>query len=262
MRVTKFRRVALVAATLGLGLAEGFATRTPKLSLSSVVQCAAISSSGSNSVADLRKEYSKQGLLEAELPLDPHEIFQLWFDEACNAKVLEPNAMCLSTCKDNIPSARYVLLKAHDKRGYVWYTNYNSRKSGDLLANPHASLTFWWGDLERSIRIEGKVEKVSDAESDEYFNSRPRSSQIGAWTSNQSSKIESREALEAQEVAVVARFEQMEKIPRPPHWGGWRLVPSRIEFWKGRESRLHDRIVFERKQDGSDAWSKVQRLQP
>lgn len=229
-----------------------------------MTRCSSSSSSETSSgggVAALRKEYSRTGLDEQTLPTDdPYALFQLWFDEACAAKVIEPNAMCLSTCKDNRPSARFVLLKGHDERGYVWYTNYTSRKSAELLANPHAALTFWWGDLERSIRIEGRVEQVSPEESDAYFHSRPKGSQIGAWTSNQSSTIDSREALEAQESAIMAKFEAMSVIPRPPHWGGFRLVPDRVEFWKGRESRLHDRIVFER-ESSAGKWTRS-RLQP
>lgn len=224
----------------------------------SITRCQAADSVNKD-VSALRKEYSRTGLDEASLAADPNAIFQLWFEEACAAKVIEPNAMCLSTCKDNKPSARYVLLKGHDERGFVWYTNYNSRKGGELLDNPHAALTFWWGDLERSVRIEGRVEKVSTEESDSYFHSRPKGSQIGAWTSNQSSRIDNREALEEQERAIIAKFDAMETIPRPPHWGGFRVVPSRIEFWKGRESRLHDRIVFER-EGGDKGWGKWTRI--
>lgn len=229
-------------------------------SISRCVGSTARSGVNGNNIADLRVSYSKQGLDETILPSDPHEMFRAWFEEACNAKVVEPNAMCLSTCSDNKPSARFVLLKGHDEQGFVWYTNYNSRKSSELLENPYAALTFWWGDLERSVRIEGRVEQVSPAESDAYFNSRPKGSQIGAWTSNQSSRIEDRVALEKQEAEIMAKFAAMSAIPRPPHWGGFRLVPSKIEFWKGRESRLHDRIVFERK-DGEKGWTRC-RLQP
>ena len=201
------------------------------------------STSNSNSISDLRKEYSRQGLDESLLPKNPHTLFTTWFQEACDAKVIEPNAMCLSTCKDNKPSARIVLLKAFDEKGFVWFTNYESRKGMELESNPYAALTFWWGDLERSVRVEGVVEKVSTEESVEYFHSRPRNSQIGAWTSNQSKPIASREALQAQELAIQTRFEGV--VPKPEHWGGYRLVPNRVEFWKGREGRLHDRILFE-----------------
>ena len=227
------------------------------------VPCAASSSSSGNAdPASLRVSYSKQGLDEGSLATDPHVMFRGWFEEACSAKVIEPNAMCLSTCADNKPSARYVLLKGHDERGFVWYTNYNSRKAAELTDNPYAALTFWWGDLERSVRIEGRVVRVSAEESDAYFQSRPRGSQLGAWTSNQSSDIQNRDALERQEREIIARFDSAESIPRPPHWWGFRLEPSRIEFWKGRESRLHDRIVFERAEGAGEGGWERKRLQP
>jgi pyridoxamine 5'-phosphate oxidase len=213
-------------------------------------------------VSDLRKEYSKQGLEESN-PLvqrGPFALFTAWLEDAMNAKVIEPNAMCLSTCKNNRPSARYVLLKGYDERGFVWYTNYNSRKSKEIEENPFASLTFWWGDLERSVRIEGHVEKVSVEESTEYFHSRPRSSQIGAWSSQQSTIIASRNQLEEQEIKIKEQFVNSDIIPKPEHWGGFRLIPSRMEFWKGRESRLHDRLVFIRSEETNE-WS-LERLQP
>ena len=147
----------------------------------------------------------------------------------------------------------------------MWYTNYNSRKGDDLAANNFAAITFWYGAMERSIRIEGKVEKVSEEEATTYYHSRPRSSQIGAWSSNQSSEIDSREELEMQELAVVKRFEGVEVIPKPPHWGGYRLIPNRIEFWKGRASRMHDRISFSAiSVDGDKERTKwtIKRLQP
>lgn len=220
-----------------------------------------VSKSSFSSVSDLRKEYSKQGLDESKVDVagGPVAIFKTWLEDAITAEVLEPNAMCLSTCADNRPSARVVLLKSYDENGFVWFTNYNSKKAADLASNPYAALTFWWGPLERSVRIEGKVEKISEEESSAYFNSRPRGSQIGAWSSNQSSPIASREALQQQEQDVIARYEAAEQIPRPPHWGGFRLVPDRVEFWKGRESRLHDRLVFSRAE--GTQW-KLERLQP
>jgi pyridoxamine 5'-phosphate oxidase len=217
-------------------------------------------------VGNLRKEYSEESILDEDVDAltDPLPFFKRWFAEAIAANVLEPNAMCLATCSNNTPSARFVLLKAFDEKGFVWYTNYHSRKAHDLLLNPVAALTFWWGELERSVRIEGMVEKTTPEESDAYFNSRPRGSQIGAWSSHQSSVVSSREELEAYERSVLERFsDDSIPVPRPPHWGGFRLVPKRIEFWKGRSSRLHDRIVFER-DAGSAAdveWSRV-RLQP
>jgi pyridoxamine 5'-phosphate oxidase len=212
--------------------------------------------------ADLRLDYKLKGLIESDLPKtkDPHELFDLWFTEACESNIVEPNAMCISTCNNNKPSSRYVLLKAHDKNGYIFFTNYNSRKGKELLLNPYACLTFWWGDLERSIRIEGKIEKLSDDESDKYFHSRPRSSQIGAWTSNQSEKIHDRNQLEIQENSIIKQFDNVSVIPRPPHWGGYKLVPSDMEFWKGRTSRLHDRILF--KLDNENNSWKIVRLQP
>lgn len=213
-------------------------------------------------IADLRKEYSSQGLVEDKSVISngPFKLFEAWLNDAVAARVVEPNAMCLSTCVNNKPSARYVLLKGFDERGFVWFTNYESRKGEELASNPHAALTFWWGDLERSVRIEGRVETVSSTESDEYFSSRPRSSQIGAWTSNQSRSVENRATLEEQERTVAERFGKEGPVPRPPHWGGFRLIPHRVEFWKGRASRLHDRLVFERSSAGS-AWT-LERLQP
>ena len=220
-------------------------------------------------ISDLRKEYSKRGLIEQDLPMEPFTLFKTWFKEACDSNILEPNAMCLSTCVDNKPSARIVLLKDFDENGFVWYTNYQSRKSMELEKNPYASLTFWYGDLERSIRIEGEVQKVSIEESTKYFHSRPRGSQIGAWSSSQSQPIANREVLDAQEVATKAKFQDSEIIPLPLHWGGFRLKPNKIEFWKGRESRMHDRILFELcdKYDDNNILSNVNnwkrsRLQP
>ncbi|GAB5032203.1 pyridoxamine 5-phosphate oxidase [Nannochloropsis oceanica] len=239
-------------------------------------------------VADLRKEYSASGLEEHEVPSEPMTLFRRWLDEAVAAKVVEPNAMCLSTVSaDGKPSGRYVLLKGLDDRGFVWYTNYQSRKGQELAAaafhvdgvdapaaGPPACLTFWWGDLERSVRIEGTVERVAEAESQAYFNSRPRGSRIGAWASNQSRPIGSRAALEAQYEDVCARFGgekeednegQVQPVPKPEHWGGFRLVPERVEFWKGRQSRLHDRLAYALLQEegkaGGRKWA-LERLQP
>lgn len=232
-------------------------------------------SSDVSNIADFRKEYSRQGLVESdEVRLGgPFELFKRWLKEAIDAKVIEPNAMCLSTVNlvtDSSanpvarPSSRYVLLKGFDERGFVWYTNYNSRKAGELQQNTYAALTFFWADLERSVRVEGIVEKTSNEESDAYFHSRPIGSQIGAWSSNQSSEIGNREALEEQEREIIKKFNNNQGvIPRPPHWGGYRLIPDRVEFWKGRESRLHDRLVFTRKSfDVNDKDWKLVRLQP
>eukprot|EP00604_Paraphysomonas_vestita_P002727 CAMPEP_0174818694 /NCGR_PEP_ID=MMETSP1107-20130205/1529_1 /TAXON_ID=36770 /ORGANISM="Paraphysomonas vestita, Strain GFlagA" /LENGTH=218 /DNA_ID=CAMNT_0016030943 /DNA_START=187 /DNA_END=843 /DNA_ORIENTATION=+ len=218
----------------------------------------------------MRKEYSKQYLEEENMPNNPTELFLLWLKEAKDAQVLEPNAMCLSTSNKhtNQPSGRMVLLKDFDERGFVWFTNYTSRKANDLYDNPLASLTFWWGDLERSVRVEGSVEKISEEESDKYHSVRPVDSQIGAWSSNQSSRIESREKLIEQENLVREKLskEYLDNgtpIPRPKHWGGYRLSPQKIEFWKGRGGRMHDRILYERKEDkdGKIEWTKT-RLQP
>ena len=171
--------------------------------------------------SDMRKEYSEHPLLEQEIPSDPYQLFVKWFDDAVtlSSSFVEPNAMCLSTVgPDYKPSARMVLLKGHDERGFVWYTNYQSRKGDEMAINKYAALTFFWGELERSIRIEGSVEIVSDTESTAYFYSRPRTSQIGAWSSNQSREISSRMALDEQEEQIKQRFQGMDVIPKPEHW--------------------------------------------
>ena len=188
----------------------------------------------------------------------PLDQFDAWFKTAASCGLKEPNAMALATA-DGSPSVRYVLLKGYDDRGFVWYTNYDSRKGRELTANPHASLTFHWADLERQVRIEGCVEQTTAAESDEYFRTRPSTSRIGAWSSPQSEVIPDRAALEA----LFARFREEHPddaaIPRPPNWGGFRIVPERIEFWQGRPSRLHDRLCFRRGTSGN--WI-LERLAP
>mmetsp|Transcript_6945 Transcript_6945/g.12515 ORF Transcript_6945/g.12515 Transcript_6945/m.12515 type:complete len:329 (+) Transcript_6945:121-1107(+) len=228
-------------------------------------------------LAALRKEYSSHGLDLHQVPSNPLDLFQVWLEEAAEAKLLEPNAMTLATAtKDGMPSARIVLLKGYDHRGFVWYTNYNSRKGQELKENPNACLSFYWGELERTVRIEGVVSKVSDAETEAYFKSRPAKSRLGAWASNQSQPIESRKALDEKWLQLQKEYfdadgNEIKPIERPPHWGGYRLRPKLIEFWKGREGRLHDRISYTRVGeiiDGDDGdepleahWNAV-RLQP
>jgi pyridoxamine 5'-phosphate oxidase len=210
-------------------------------------------------IADLRRDYTLHGLLEEESSADPFVLFGSWFDAALSAGVTEPNAMTLATVSaTGRPAARVVLLKGVSQGGFVLYTNYLSRKGRELEQTPWASLVFLWQQLERQVRVEGRVEKVSDDESDAYFQSRPRSSQIGAWASDQSEPIGDRFALAVREQEFVARFGDG-PIPRPSHWGGYRVVADRVEFWQGRTSRLHDRLAYSLSPDGS--WSR-QRLSP
>jgi len=208
-------------------------------------------------IADLRKSYERAELDENASRSDPLEQFGLWFQQALDAKVPEPNAMTLATVgPDQRPSSRIVLIKGFDARGLVWYTNYDSRKGRELDAHPFAALQFHWVELERVVRIEGRVERTSAAESDAYFQSRPLDSRLGAWASPQSEVIASRAVLVANAAKAAARFAL--SPPRPPHWGGFRLVPDRWEFWQGRKSRLHDRLRY--RLDG-EAWVR-ERLAP
>jgi len=206
----------------------------------------------------LRIDYSMSSLDESGVDPDPIRQFQVWFQEALTAQVPEPHAMTLATAsRHGIPSARIVLLRGVDEAGFSFFTNYESRKGRELDANPHAALVFHWQELERQVRVEGSVVTVPAEESDAYFESRPRGSQVGAWASPQSAPIRSREVLEERFREVEERYRD-HVIPRPPHWGGYRVVPHSIEFWQGRPSRLHDRIGYTRL---VDAWA-VQRLSP
>ncbi|MBL9187954.1 MAG: pyridoxamine 5'-phosphate oxidase [Opitutaceae bacterium] len=209
-------------------------------------------------LADLRKDYSLAGLAEKDLARDPFRQFEKWFQEAEAAKLTEVNAMTLCTAtREGRPSARTVLLKGLDGRGFTFYSNYESRKGRELHENPRAALVFPWVALERQVIAEGAVARVTREESEAYFHSRPRASQLGAWVSQQSSVIAGRGVLEESMKALEEKYAGQE-VPLPPHWGGWRLVPETVEFWQGRRSRLHDRLRYRRQADG---WT-VERLAP
>lgn len=211
-----------------------------------------------SAISELRKEYTLNGLDTTDVSADPLTQFRQWFDAALAAGLPEPNAMHLSTVSaDGRPDGRIVLLKDVSGGGFVFYTNYESRKGHDLSKRPFAALTFFYAELERQIRVEGRVEKVSPEESDAYFNSRPRGSQIGAWVSQQSTVIAGRDVLEARQRELEAQFAD-QPVPRPPHWGGFRVVPDAVEFWQGRPSRLHDRILYRRE---NEVWV-IERLSP
>ena len=209
------------------------------------------------SIADIRQEYLSAELVEGDAAPDPFKQFERWFDAALRADLPLPNAMTLATADaEGRPSARVVLLKGVDAEGFVFYTNYESRKARELAANPFASLVFLWTPMERQVRIDGAVEKVSSEESDEYFDSRPLGSRLGAWASPQSKPLPSRFALASKVAAIMLRYGTAP--PRPPHWGGYRVRPDAIEFWQGRPDRLHDRLLYV-KQD--TRW-KIERLAP
>jgi pyridoxamine 5'-phosphate oxidase len=206
----------------------------------------------------LRKEYTSAGLVEDDVDPDPIVQFHNWFEKVIEADLHEPNAMTLATAsREGGPSARIVLLKGYDERGFVFYTNYEGRKARELEANPLCALLFYWGELERQVRVEGRASRIPGEESDAYFSSRPRGSRLGAWASEQSQPVEDRNVLEERVRALEAEYEGRE-IPRPPFWGGYRVEPEIVEFWQGRENRLHDRIVYRRT---GEVW-KMERLQP
>jgi pyridoxamine 5'-phosphate oxidase len=210
------------------------------------------------SLADLRTDYQQSSLSETDVLSDPIEQFAVWFEQALKAEVKEPNVMGVSTVnQQGRPTSRILLIKEFDQRGFTWFTNYHSSKGQDLDHHPYAALLFFWVELERQVRIEGKVEKISVAESEQYFNSRPLGSRRSAITSQQSQPISNRDELETRLAEVTATYG--DHPPRPEHWGGYRLVPEHIEFWQGRASRLHDRICYDRNPDGT--WT-LSRLQP
>jgi pyridoxamine 5'-phosphate oxidase len=211
------------------------------------------------SIADIRKDYSLKTLNETEVAGNPFLQFADWWKQAIESEIDEVNAMTLATASlEGVPSARIVLLKGYDERGFVFYTNYESAKGQELAENPRASILFFWKELERQVRITGLVEKVSAVESDEYFLSRPTGSQIGAWASPQSHVIENRSWLENKVKELEVKFSK-EQLARPSHWGGYRVKPVIIEFWQGRSSRLHDRIQYTLQEN--DSW-KIERLAP
>ena len=207
-------------------------------------------------LSSLRKEYLQSGIVRKDLKSSPIEQFSLWLSQAMDADIIEPSAMSLATSDDSI-GIRTVLLKYFDEKGFVFFTNYESKKSKQIQSNPQAAILFPWLALERQVKIIGKVEKISNLESLKYFSSRPKDSQIGAWASEQSSRISSRSILIEQFALMKKKFSHGE-IPLPAFWGGYRVIPISIEFWQGRENRLHDRFIYERQEDG---WT-ISRLSP
>ena len=213
----------------------------------------------SSTIADIRKDYKLRSLLEKDVAAHPLRQFDTWWQEALHSEIDEVNAMTLATASaDGVPAARVVLLKGYDERGFVFFTNYESFKGMQLAENPRACLVFFWKELERQVRITGLIEKVSEAESDAYFNSRPEGSRIGAWVSPQSQVIDNREWLEDQEKKYIKDF-AAQSLKRPIHWGGYRVKPISIEFWQGRSNRLHDRIQYTLQ--GDNKWI-IERLAP
>jgi pyridoxamine 5'-phosphate oxidase len=206
-----------------------------------------------------RKDHSRARLLEEEADPDPIRQFVAWFDEAAQSGVAESNAMALATATlDGSPSVRMVLLRGVDARGFTFFTNYDSRKARELEANPHAAVVFFWHELERQVRAEGRIERTSSAESDDYFRTRPKGARLGAWASPQSAVIAGREVLDAEFRGLESRYPD-DTVPRPANWGGYRLVPQSIEFWQGRPNRLHDRLRYTRREQGG--WL-IERLAP
>jgi len=211
-------------------------------------------------ISQFRKDYQAGALSKEKVVKNPFQQFENWFQEALDAPIMEPNAMIVATASSTgIPSVRTVLLKGYSPTGFIFYTNYNSRKGKELVENPKAALLFYWDILERQIRIEGDVSKTSNEISDQYYSQRPKGSQIGAWVSPQSAVIDSRGFLENKTVQITEQYSQVESVPRPPHWGGFVLKPTYFEYWQGRSNRLHDRICYT--QTAKNTW-KIERLAP
>lgn len=208
-------------------------------------------------IQDLRKEYLVSKLDEENVDKNPFKQFEKWFNEAINSELNEPNAMSLATCIDNKPSLRIVLLKSFNENGFIFFTNYNSHKGKEIEENHNVALTFFWSELQRQVRIEGFVQKVSQKESEEYFHSRPKGSQVGALVSKQSSIIDGRKEIDIKYSELLKKYENID-VPKPENWGGYLVIPEKIEFWQGRENRLHDRILFTK---NNSNWSFV-RLSP